>query len=349
MLPFPGVAVTLVGALGVPNGVTAVDASDSLVAFAEFLAVTLNVYDVPFVRPRTVAEVVVEVVPVHDAHAGVGVIVYPVIAEPPVLVGAVHVTVADPDAFPLVTVVMTGLLNAGRGMRIELDVPAAPAPALFVAVKLNVYEVPPVKPPTVAVVEVPVNPVIPVHDGHAGVDVRVYDVIVPAPVGAVQLTVAVPAAPATAVTVGALGSGNLAVILLDVPAALVPALFVAVKLNVYEVPAVKPLTVAVLELPVSPVIPVHDEHVGVDVRVYDVIVPPPVEGSDQVTVAVPEDPAVAVTVGAPGAVTKLNSFELPAYACKPPHWACNILKSLRSRSRVLVGCVSSALYAPILT
>jgi hypothetical protein len=53
----PGVAVTEVGAVGSPAGITADDAADSSEFPTEFTATTLNVYEVPFVSPVTSHEV----------------------------------------------------------------------------------------------------------------------------------------------------------------------------------------------------------------------------------------------------------------------------------------------------
>jgi hypothetical protein len=51
--PLPGVAVTLVGAPGAAAGVTALDAADAGPFPIAFVAVTVNVYAVPFVSPVT--------------------------------------------------------------------------------------------------------------------------------------------------------------------------------------------------------------------------------------------------------------------------------------------------------
>jgi hypothetical protein len=51
----PAVALTAVGAPGVVNGVTLLDASDGALDPATLAAVTVNVYAVPLVRPVTVA------------------------------------------------------------------------------------------------------------------------------------------------------------------------------------------------------------------------------------------------------------------------------------------------------
>ena len=50
------VAVPIVGAPGTVAGVTALDAVDALDVPAEFVAVVVNVYGVPFVKPVTTHE-----------------------------------------------------------------------------------------------------------------------------------------------------------------------------------------------------------------------------------------------------------------------------------------------------
>ena len=56
----PAVPATEVGAPGTVRGTTAADVSAAPVP-AALVALTLNVYDVPFVKPVTVAEVAVDV------------------------------------------------------------------------------------------------------------------------------------------------------------------------------------------------------------------------------------------------------------------------------------------------
>ena len=56
--PLPATAVTLVGASGTVAGVTLLLAIDEVLVPTAFVAVTLKVYAVPFVRPTTVADVV---------------------------------------------------------------------------------------------------------------------------------------------------------------------------------------------------------------------------------------------------------------------------------------------------
>jgi len=58
----PAVADTPVGAPGTVDGTTDDDADDADPVPTEFVAVTVNVYELPFVRPVTVQEVAVVVV-----------------------------------------------------------------------------------------------------------------------------------------------------------------------------------------------------------------------------------------------------------------------------------------------
>ena len=48
----------MVGAVGTPAGVTALEAPDAVEVPAALVAVTVKVYDVPLVRPLTVHDVV---------------------------------------------------------------------------------------------------------------------------------------------------------------------------------------------------------------------------------------------------------------------------------------------------
>ena len=68
--PFPATAVTFVGALGAPIGVTAVDAALEAELPALFDATTVNVYAVPLVRPVQLA---VTPATAHVPPAGEGV------------------------------------------------------------------------------------------------------------------------------------------------------------------------------------------------------------------------------------------------------------------------------------
>ena len=85
------------------RGTTALDAADGAPVPAELLAVTVNVYVVPLVRP---VKVIGEAAPVAVAPPGLAVTVYPVIALPPVKTGGVNANVAC--ASPALAVPMVG-------------------------------------------------------------------------------------------------------------------------------------------------------------------------------------------------------------------------------------------------
>jgi hypothetical protein len=109
---------------------------------------------------------------------------------------------------------------------------ANPVPTELVAVTVNVYAVPPVKPDTVIVPD-PACDNVAVTD--PGLDVAIYFVIVAPPLlaGAVNATVADVAPVAVAVPiVGAPGATFSVIELLAELAALVPIEFVAVTVNV---------------------------------------------------------------------------------------------------------------------
>jgi len=80
----------MVGAPGVVAGVTELLVADAVLVPTAFVAVTVNVYDVPFVSPVTV---IGDAPPVADTPV-LEVTVYVVIAAPPVEAGAVNETVA---------------------------------------------------------------------------------------------------------------------------------------------------------------------------------------------------------------------------------------------------------------
>ena len=79
-------------------------------------------------------------------------------AEPPLLLGALNVTVASP--FPRVAVPMVGASGVVAGVTLFEADEADPVPTAFVAVTVNVYAVPLVRPITVIGDEppAPVNP-----------------------------------------------------------------------------------------------------------------------------------------------------------------------------------------------
>ena len=87
----PETPTTEVGAPGTESGVTDPEEADDELLPTSLEAFTVKVYAVPLVRPVTAQEVVAVV---HVYPPGDEVTVYPVIAEPPLLAGAVHDTVA---------------------------------------------------------------------------------------------------------------------------------------------------------------------------------------------------------------------------------------------------------------
>jgi hypothetical protein len=149
--PFPRTAETLVGAPGTVAGVTALDAEEADPVPIAFVAVTVNVYETPLVRPVIV---IGESLPLAVIPPGLEVTVYPVIAEPPVEAGAVNVTVASP--LPRTAETLVGAPGVVAGTT-ELLVPEEIlVPFAFVAVTVKVYVVPLVRPVIVIGDEPPV-------------------------------------------------------------------------------------------------------------------------------------------------------------------------------------------------
>jgi hypothetical protein len=140
----PAIAETEVGAPGVVVGVTAVDAIEEAPVPALFVAVTIKVYAVPLVSPVTVSG---EKLPLTVKPLGAEVTVKLLIVAPPVLTGAVKFTTAC--ALPATAETMVGAPGVVVGVTAVDPIDAAPAPALFVAVTVNVYAVPLVSPVTV--------------------------------------------------------------------------------------------------------------------------------------------------------------------------------------------------------
>jgi hypothetical protein len=98
----------------------------------------------PVVRPSTVHD---RVVVVQDLPPGFDVTVYPLIAAPPVVVGAFHDTTETPFA-PEVAVTPVGAPGAAAGTAGADAVEAVPVPDALVAVTVNVYATPLVRPST---------------------------------------------------------------------------------------------------------------------------------------------------------------------------------------------------------
>jgi hypothetical protein len=90
-LPLPGVAATVPGAPGSPRGTTTDDGKDACPSPATDVAVTVNVYGVPFARPVTTSGLFV---PDTEAPPGDARTVYDVIGLVPSDAGVVKLIVA---------------------------------------------------------------------------------------------------------------------------------------------------------------------------------------------------------------------------------------------------------------
>jgi len=176
---------------------------------------------------------------------------------------------------------------------------AGPVPIALVAVTVNVYAVPFVRPAMVIGLDEPVAVML------EGFEVTEYDVtgLPPLEAGGAKLTVDC-ALPVVAVALVG-GPGTVAGVTdgEGLEAGPVPTALVAVTVNVYEVPFVSPVTVIGLDEPVAVMLE------GFEVTEYDVTELPPLEaGGAKLTVAC-ELPAVAVApVGAPGAVAGIGQL-----------------------------------------
>ncbi len=133
--PLPFEASILVGASGSVAGVTVLVAGDELEVPTVLVAVTVNVYAVPLVRPLIVQESAPDDNP-QVRPPGLVVTVYAVIVDPPLLTGALHDTTTC--VLPLTPATLVGAPGSVIGVTTleagdELDVPAA-----LVAVTVNV-------------------------------------------------------------------------------------------------------------------------------------------------------------------------------------------------------------------
>ena len=134
--PFsPFVAATPVGAPATVDGIALFDASEAEPVPATFVAVTVNEYETPFVKPTTVQNV--PRVAVQENPPGFEVTVYAVINEPPLDAGAVHDTSDCPFA---ADVAVTAVATPGtpRGIAPSDTRDATDEPDTFVATTVNV-------------------------------------------------------------------------------------------------------------------------------------------------------------------------------------------------------------------
>jgi len=126
------------------DGTAVFEIADAVLVPALFVAVTLNVYELPLVNPLMVHVVVVVV---QKAPPGAAVTVYSVIGAPPLEPGAVHEITDSAFAFDD-AITFVGAPGAVAGVAAADAIDADEVPEMFVAVTLNVYEVPLVRPAT---------------------------------------------------------------------------------------------------------------------------------------------------------------------------------------------------------
>ena len=129
----PAVAVPIVGAPGTVAGVTLFDGAEASPVPTAFVAVTVNVYAVPLVRPVTVMG---EAVPLALMPPGEEVAVYDVIVAPPFEAGGANVTFAC--ALPGSATPIVGAPGTAAGVTLFVGVDAGPVPMAFVAVTVKV-------------------------------------------------------------------------------------------------------------------------------------------------------------------------------------------------------------------
>ena len=118
--------------VGTPAGTTAAVATDAAEVPTALVAVIVNVYETPLVKPFTVHEVEAEV---QVNEPGVDVTVYAVTASP-LLTDAVHETSALKS--PRVAVGDVGASGAFAGVKAEEADEAKESPMVFVALTVNV-------------------------------------------------------------------------------------------------------------------------------------------------------------------------------------------------------------------
>jgi hypothetical protein len=134
--PLPRVAVPIDGASGTVAGTTELLVAEAVLVPTAFVAITVKVYVVPLIRPV----MVIGEDPPDAVCPPLEVTVYEVIAEPPVLPGALKVIVASP--LPAVAVPMVGAPGVVAGVTAPLALEAVLVPMVLVAFTVKVYAVP---------------------------------------------------------------------------------------------------------------------------------------------------------------------------------------------------------------
>jgi hypothetical protein len=231
--PSPATTVGAAGTLGIGMGVTVADAGDAADVPPAFVAVTVNVYAVPFVRPDTSHEpnapAMVQVAPPGDAST---------VCDVAGHTSKATLTDTRADPSPTTTPGAAGTLGLAIGVTASDAAEAADVPPAFVAVTVNVYAVPFVRPDTT---HEPDAPVI-VHVAPPGDASTVCDVAGHASSASVTDTLTAPSLMTTLGAAGALGRATGVTDADAGDAADVPPAFVAVAVNAYAVPLVRPDT-----------------------------------------------------------------------------------------------------------
>ncbi len=295
--PFPTETAGAIGRLGTVFGITAADAAELAPGPFAFVANTVHVYVLPFVKPVTV---IGDARPARERAAppldDVQEAVNPVMAEPP-SAGATNVTVIRP--FPPTTAGGAGASGRALGTTATDAGDTGPSPSAFVANTVHVYVLPFVKPVTVIGDDTPpTEPAAPPSDDeHAAV----YPVIAEPPsAGATNVTTTLASPATTDGCAGASGTvlGTTATDAGDTGPS--PSAFVANTVHVYVLPFVKPVTVIGDDTPpTEPAAPPSDdEHAAV----YPVIAEPPSAGATNVTTTLASPATTDGCAGASGTV-----------------------------------------------
>jgi len=168
-----------------------------------------------------------------------------VIAEPPLLTGAVKLTVMFPS--PAVATTPPGAPGTSTSVNVFEAAELAPVPTLLVALTVHVYPTPRVIPAIVIGLAVPLTVISP------ALQLTVYPVMAAPPLsaGATKLTANAPRPPVIVTPVGTPGNPTGKTEFDAADAAPVPTSFVAVTVQMYAVPFVRPVTVIGLMVPVA--------------------------------------------------------------------------------------------------
>jgi hypothetical protein len=302
----PFVAETDVGAPATVDGTTEAEASEAVPVPATFVAVTVNEYEVPLMRPITVQNV--PRVAVHENPPGFEVTVYAVIDEPPLDAGAVHETTDCPFA---ADVAVTAVATPGtpRGISPSDTRDATDEPDTFEAATVNVYIEPLVRPSTVHEVSAvtQVNP--------PGFEVTVYEVTAapPSENGSDQDSVTEPLATSVIATSNGDEGTVDGTIAADTSEAPSPDTFTAATVNEYEFPLVS-LVMMQLVAEVSQTTPPTE----VRTTYFEIDAPPLLDGAVQDTTDWAFAAPVADTaIGTPGNVDGIAAADATEAAPVP--------------------------------